>query len=72
MMQHRFVFLNGFLADLDNGTLHTVISHHDTTACKVSSENIVWLLTFWPFGALASTCERPKWPNVVRIFPSRF
>jgi hypothetical protein len=72
MMQRRFVFWNGFPVDLDSGTLHAVVSYHDPTTRKVSSENIGWLPMFWPFGALASTCERPKWPNVVYIFSSRF
>jgi hypothetical protein len=72
VMQHRFVFPNGFLVDLDSGTLHAVVSYHDPRTHKVSSENIGWLLTFWPLGALASTCERPKWPNVVYIFFKSF
>jgi hypothetical protein len=68
-MQRRFVFPNGSPVDLDSGTLHAVVSYHDPTTRKVSSENIGWLPTFWPFGALASTCERPpKWPNVVYLF----
>jgi hypothetical protein len=67
MMQRRFVFPNSFPVDLDNGTLNAVVSYHDPTTSKVSSENIGWLPTFWPFGALASTCEHPIWPNVVYI-----
>jgi hypothetical protein len=67
MMQRRFIFPNGFPVDLDNGTLHAVISYHVPTTCKVLSENTGWLPTFWPFGALASTCKRPIWPNVVHI-----
>jgi hypothetical protein len=43
MMQRRFVFPNGFPVDLDNGTLHAVVSYHDPTTCKVSSAKFVIL-----------------------------
>jgi hypothetical protein len=40
MMQRRFVFPNGFPVDLDSGTSHAIVSYHDPTTRKVSSENI--------------------------------
>jgi hypothetical protein len=67
-----FRFPNGFWFDLDNGTLHDVVSYQDPVTCKISSENICWLPTFWPFRALASIRERPKWQNIVYIFSSHF
>jgi hypothetical protein len=70
---HTFSFFpNGLSLVRDADTLHVVGSCHDLTTCKVSPETNGWMPTFWPFGALTGTCERPKWSNAVFFFPNGF
>jgi hypothetical protein len=72
MIKRFFSFSNGLSLVRDADTLYLVGLCNDPTTCKVSPETNGWMPTFWPFGALAGACERPKWPNAVFFFPNGF